>query len=310
MKLHHCRSILSSGACLALKVVVRGANVDRQGVLFVRNMSALPVYHYDGVPDQNLHEIEEAEVTRGTSMSWSRVPSNLFKVRDANYLTSQHKKKQPSKPGAFEIVSIKVIRSESFVYNLAENLASLKAYLASYPNEFFMIVARICPTTPKLTCVHITRRILPKGEDEAFDRLFDRFVAGDDAYRNRRFKYMAKIVQAPLGAGAALRAVGGERPALLGNGYLAQHHYTGSNYIEVNVDIGSSNVAKRIAGSALSVLDRMLVKEAFLIEPQEADELPERVLFSNGYHKCNIKRAGVNLSQEDVTHFSNNPFEA
>ena len=75
------------------------------------------------------------------------------------------------------------------------------------------------------------------------------------------------------------------------------------------MDIGSSNVAKRIAGSALGVLDRMLVKEAFLIEPQEPDELPERVLFSNGYHKCNIKRAGVDLSDEDVTHFNNNPFD-
>lgn len=124
--------------------------------------------------------------------------------------------------------------------------------------------------------------------------------------------------------------MGGEKPALLGNGYLAQHHYTGkllllprivycgrfdlkwnfvgSNYIEVNVDIGSSNIARRIAGSALGVLDRMLVKEAFLIEPQESDELPERVLFSNGYHRCNIKRAAVDLSQEDATHFNNNPF--
>lgn len=93
------------------------------------------------------------------------------------------------------------------MYNLAENLASLKAYLAQYPKEFFMIVARICPTTPKLTCVHVTRRVLPRGEDEAFDRLFDRFVRGDEAYRNRRFKYMAKIAQAPMAAGTALRGM-------------------------------------------------------------------------------------------------------
>lgn len=61
---------------------------------------------------------------------------------------------------------------------------------------------------------------------------------------------------------------------------------------------------------ALGVLEKMLVKEAFLIEAQENDELPERLLFSNAFHGCNIKTAAVSLSAEDKKHFTKNPFGA
>lgn len=167
-------------------------------------------YHYDGIRDMKIVEVDFNEVTKGMKQRWARVPGQEFKLRDANYLIDRYvwsiewsgwfwtRIKKPSEAAAFEITAIKVFESTFDPYHVAENINSLRDFLAKYPDEFFFIVARICPTKPKYTCIQVARRILPPGEDKAFDKAFERFLSEGDQHRNKCFKYLVNLVHAPL----------------------------------------------------------------------------------------------------------------
>jgi len=127
--------------------------------------------------------------------------------------------------------------------------------------------------------VNVYVRKLPKGVDGVFDELLEKYVKGDDTYRNARLKYLARVRE---GAPAALQRVMAwariEKPVLMGKGKLDQWHYSGPNYVEVDVDINSSKVAKRACGQIMAQFYKLVVDEMFVIEGQSDDELPERPL--------------------------------
>jgi hypothetical protein len=60
--------------------------------------------------------------------------------------------------------------------------------------------------------------------------------------------------------------------------YLEMKHFQGSNYYEVDIDIGSSRIARGVVGVVIPQSKKMMVDEAFFIEGQRDDELPERLL--------------------------------
>lgn len=51
-------------------------------------------------------------------------------------------------------------------------------------------------------------------------------------------------------------------------GYLDQKHFSGANYTEVDVDIGSSRIARGVVGIILPQAKKLIIDEAFLIEGQ------------------------------------------
>jgi len=203
---------------------------------------------------------------------------------------------------------VQIFKSNSRVYHVAENMASLKDYLSNYPDEFFFITARILPTKANHFVVTIARRVLPEGEDEPFDKALDSYIEGDDEYRNMRLKYIAKISDSPWLVQRIVKGLGGERPAILGKGYLKQQHYRGPNYYEVNVDVGSSLIASQIAGSVTGFASSVKVGECFLIEGQEEDKLPERAVYTVDLVNIQFKLCSIALNQEDETFFNENPY--
>lgn len=64
----------------------------------------------------------------------------------------------------------------------------------------------------------------------------------------------------------------------MGKGYLDLKHFDGPNYTEVDIDIGSSRIARGVVGVVIPSAKKLVVDEAFLIEGQRDDELPERLL--------------------------------
>lgn len=115
---------------------------------------------------------------------------------------------------------------------------------------------------------YITEDVISPGS------LFYRFIHEDDAFRNSRFKLINRIVRGPW----IVRATVGNHAACLLGKALTCNYIKGSNYFEIDVDIGSSALASAILHLALSYVNLVTVDMAFLIESQSEEELPERVL--------------------------------
>ena len=111
-------------------------------------------------------------------------------------------------------------------------------------------------------------------------RLYERFCAGSDAFRNARFKLIPTVTDGPFHVKQGV----GSRPAILGK-TLRQRFFRGGGgggaaggYFEVDVDCNSSPAAGRIVSLVKSSASALVVDLAFVLEAQATEELPERVL--------------------------------
>jgi hypothetical protein len=96
-----------------------------------------------------------------------------------------------------------------------------------------------------------------------------------DAWRNGRFKIIPGVEAGPW---IVRKAVGNKStPAILGK-QLKQTFSSSPGVFEVAVDCNSSPAAGRIVSMVKSQARHLAVDLAFLIEPQSASELAERVL--------------------------------
>ncbi|KAE9616551.1 putative pleckstrin domain, protein ENHANCED DISEASE RESISTANCE 2 [Lupinus albus] len=111
--------------------------------------------------------------------------------------------------------------------------------------------------------------------------LMDKFLKGDDSFRNSRLKMIANIVNGPW---IVRKAVGEQAICIIGHA-LSCKFCVAENFVEVDIDIGSSMVATAIVHLAFGYVSTLTVDLAFLIEGQAESELPEKLLcgirFSN-----------------------------
>merc|ERR1719310_1059796 len=92
-------------------------------------------------------------------------------------------------------------------------------------------------------------------------RLLRAFIAGDDAYRNERFKLLARI----RGSGFISNLIGA-KPALIGR-KLKMPYFSGPNHFEVDIDCGSNTFADYVTRlSKDAVAGSMALDMAFTLE--------------------------------------------
>jgi hypothetical protein len=103
--------------------------------------------------------------------------------------------------------------------------------------------------------------------------LLERFVNGDDAFRNSRFKLIPYISK---GSWIVKQSVG-KKACLVGQA-LEINYFRGSNYLELGVDIGSSTVARGVVSLVLGYLNNLVIEMAFLVQGNTQEELPEFLL--------------------------------
>ncbi|RYR76781.1 hypothetical protein Ahy_A01g001330 isoform C [Arachis hypogaea] len=72
------------------------------------------------------------------------------------------------------------------------------------------------------------------------------------------------------------RAVG-TKACLLGKAVTCKY-FRQDNFLEIDVDIGSSSVARGVIGLVLGYVTNIVVDLAILIEAKEEEELPEYIL--------------------------------
>jgi len=148
---------------------------------------------------------------------WVEPSHDEFNLRQKNY--SAEKKKSKSAPPGYKPVVAKAVgfkepimyvneRSECeqffFFQQLTHNICScrhcaskikcIRDFIAKHPTTQFMVVVRQVPTKIITHMIVVYARVLPVGEDKAFDKLHDRFVNElSDDFRKTRFKYLPQV---------------------------------------------------------------------------------------------------------------------
>lgn len=210
-------------------------------------------------------------------------------VRGINYMSDRVK--VPSSQAAYNLLGVDLLLSEE-----KHNCAS------SSPSSFLSRCRRL--PRPSSECFIIVMHFsLPWGSflayfcpahegsspyvgDGKLDALLKNFLEGDDTFRNQRLKVIPRCVEGPWMVKTAV----GTTPAIMGTKILHTYHPL-ANAFEIEVDISSSVPAQYILGMVKSFTQIVSVDLAFVLQGENEEELPERVLFAVRFHHLNVPKA-------------------
>lgn len=201
---------------------------------------------------------------------WASPPGDAFLVRGPNYFSK--KQKIPAGDWLLNPLAVDWLKSKAkldHVLSRTDNRV-IQALHKAHDHAFVLAVNLQVPGREHYSAVFyfVTEEPIPKGS------LFHRFIHEDDAFRNSRFKLVNRIVRGPW----IVRATVGNYAACLLGKALTCRYIRGPNYLEIDVDIGSSALASAILHLALSYVSTVTVDMGFLVESQAEEELPERLL--------------------------------
>ncbi|CAA7022914.1 unnamed protein product [Microthlaspi erraticum] len=201
------------------------------------------------------------------SNCWNSPSGMGFMIRGKTYLKDSAKVMggQP----LLTLVSVDWLKVDKAVDNIALHP---KCLVQSEPGKklpFILVINLQVPAKPNYCLVMYYAADRPVSESSSLGK----FINGSDSYRDARFKLIPSIVQ---GYWMVKRAVG-TKACLLGKAvtckYLSQ-----DNFLEIDVDIGSSAVARSVIGLVLGYVTSLIVDLAILIEGKEETDLPEYIL--------------------------------
>ena len=215
--------------------------------------------------------------------AWSEPAAENFQVRGPNYMSDR--KKVPSEPSAFTLLSVDLVNCEAPMYdgicNHPEERVQKALRLEKETGERhlpeFVFCVNLC--VPGQTIYHqatyfgIDNLEEIKTEATPFGRLMNRFIFGDDdEFRNKTFKLIPRIVEGNY----IVRKAVGSKPSILGK-KIKQKYIRGDRFFELIVDIASDTVAQRIVKLCLGYTKTMVVDMMYLLEGTDGQTLPERV---------------------------------
>jgi len=246
---------------------------------------------------------------------WRSPDASIFLVRDEQYLNpSAGGHKQPSASALFDLVALDLLKTDpdALARTGASGIAPPPENVARCPDAYLLSPhgqrrLRSCPMVfilnimvpgPTYTCL-VTYWACPKGSSweaalrqhrEATDGEIESvrmLLEGDDEYPDTRFKLAPIVEKGPW----AVRAAVGGKPCLLGTKVRVPIHRSPTRisdpggvsgsippYVEVDVDVGSSTVARHVVGLAHGASKMLTVHLGVSSEPKVPEELPERIL--------------------------------
>ncbi|CAK9163331.1 unnamed protein product [Ilex paraguariensis] len=219
--------------------------------------------------------LKHVDLDKGSN-GWASPPGDLFNLREPNYFS----KKQKSSTGSslLHTVAVDWLKSPhgklDHVLSRPDNrvITSLrKAQSHGQSLKSFIIAVNLqVPGRDHYSAVFYFSTL---DEPVQPGSLLYKFINGDDQYRNNRFKIVNKIIKGPWIVKAA---VGNYSACLLGRA-LNCRYFRGENYLEIDVDVGSSAIASAILHLALGYVTAVTIDMGFLVEGQSEEELPERL---------------------------------
>lgn len=253
---------------------------------------------------------------------YTNIPAANFHLRGPGYLnqttTNNTKLKIPSKSAVYSCIGLNVFTARYDLSHAAEKVQSLKEYLAERLVEdaklkgkdpglegeapVYLIYTWVFSNlfkTEYTAVVHVCRRTIKvdangEGEDPVFDRTFFKWLDLPSKKKDEKLKYCPKFSKASPQLLGTIDKLGGQRPVIIGK-KLNASYYKGENYLEIDLDVGSSTVASMLNGIALKSSGHLVVDESVCIEAQTEEELPERALFAVRWDHCTIQDCGNRL---------------
>ncbi|KAA8521246.1 hypothetical protein F0562_011917 [Nyssa sinensis] len=196
---------------------------------------------------------------------WRISDGNNFRVRSKHFCYD--KSKIPAGKHLMDLVAVDWFKDTKRMDHVARR-HGCAAQVASDKGLFSVVVNLQVPGSTHYSMVFyfVSKELVPGS-------LLQRFVDGDDEFRNSRLKLIPSV---PKGSWIVRQSVG-STPCLLGKA-VDCNYIRGSKYLEIDVDIGSSTVANGVLGLVVGVITSLVVDMAFLVQANTTDELPERLL--------------------------------
>ncbi|CAN0910157.1 Protein ENHANCED DISEASE RESISTANCE 2 [Linum grandiflorum] len=197
--------------------------------------------------------------------SWKISEGNNFRVRSRNFCYD--KSKIPAGKHLMDLVAVDWFKDTKRMDHVARR-QGCAAQVASEKGLFTVVLNLQVPGSTHYSMVfyYVTKELVPGS-------LLQRFIDGDDEFRNSRFKLIPSV---PKGSWIVRQSVG-STPCLLGKA-VDCNYIRGPKYLEIDVDIGSSTVANGVLGLVIGVITTLVVDMAILVQANTTDELPERLI--------------------------------
>lgn len=218
---------------------------------------------------------------------WKLSDGNNFRVRSRNFCFD--KSKIPAGKHTMDLVAVDWFKDTKRMDHVARR-RGCAVQVASEKGLFSLVVNLQVPGSTHYSMVFylVTKALVPGS-------LLQRFVDGDDEFRNSRLKLIPSV---PKGSWIVRQSVG-STPCLLGKA-VDCNYIRGPKYLEIDVDIGSSTVANGVLGLVIGVITSLVVDMAFLIQGNSPDELPERLLGAVRVSHIELKSAIVPTLEADT----------
>lgn len=196
---------------------------------------------------------------------WTIPDAKSFRVRSKSFIFDGSK--VPAGQPLMQLVAVDWFKGVKRMDHLARR-KGCAAQIAAEKGLFSLVINLQVPGSTHYSMViyFISKQLLPGS-------LLQRFVDGDDEFRNSRLKLIPSV---PKGSWIVRQSVG-STPCILGKA-VDCNYYRGQKYLEVDVDIGSSTVANGVLGLVLGVVTTLVVDMAFLVQGNSKDELPEHLI--------------------------------
>ncbi|XP_056173693.1 protein ENHANCED DISEASE RESISTANCE 2-like [Syzygium oleosum] len=196
---------------------------------------------------------------------WRISDGKNFRVRSKHFCDDQSE--IPAGNHLMDLVAVDWFKDTKRIDHVARR-KGCAAQVASRKGLFSIVINVQVPGSTHYSMVFyfVTKKLEPGS-------LLQRFVDGNDEFRNRRLKLIPSV---PKGSWIVQQSVG-STPCLLGKA-VDCNYIRGPNYLEIDVNIGSSNVAYGVWDLVNAVIKTLVVDMAFLVQANTADELPERLI--------------------------------
>ena len=213
--------------------------------------------------------------------SWDYADATAHNVRGDKYLSD--KKKFPSKPAVFNTVEVAGFSTSGPCRFYSELPDSYYQRARRAGKRDFLFIMHF-DLRPMHTVIVMELDKEQMKNDQPFTRAFQRFLEGDDAYKNKRIKLLTAVIDANW---MVKKAVGNPVPALIGN-KLACYYRQTEDMCECTCDVNSSMAAAAIVGVVKGACKNIICDLFLMIEGQQDDELPERIFGGCRYIKNDL----------------------
>eukprot|EP00249_Psilotum_nudum_P005386 c18824_g1_i1 orf=416-2629(+) len=201
------------------------------------------------------------------SNCWSAPGGNGFMVRGRTYTNDFIK--VPGGDPLLKLLGVEWLKSDKKIEMIARHPRCLVKSADAKKLPFILLVNLQIPAKSNYSLIFYfgAERPIRPGS------LLHKFSTGDDSFRNSRLKLIPRIAE---GYWVIKRAVG-TKACLLGRA-LTCKYFQNDNVLEIDVDVGSSSVARSVCGLVLGYATSVVIDFAILIEACQENELPEYLL--------------------------------